>query len=65
MTTKRTSESAAEYVAGKMQTKSIDKIVGQPTIATYNILEDQLAVAASAVKTAAWGGRHGHLALLL
>ena len=32
---------------------------------TYGILEDQVAVAASAVKTLQWGGKHGHLALIV
>ena len=31
----------------------------------YGILEDQVAVAVSAVKTLQWGGKHGHLALIV
>ena len=31
----------------------------------YGILEDQIAVAASAVKTSQWGRKHGHLALII
>ena len=39
--------------------------MGEPTIITYGILEDQVAVAASAVKTSHWGGKHGHLLLIV
>ena len=39
--------------------------MGKPTIVTYSILEDQFIVAASAVKTSQWGGKHGHLALIV
>ena len=43
----------------------IDKIIGQPTNATVNLLKHQVAKIAAAVKTTSWGGRHGHLALVL
>eukprot|EP00804_Cyclotella_cryptica_P021358 CCRYP_001594-RA/>CCRYP_001594-RA protein AED:0.64 eAED:0.32 QI:0/0/0/0.6/1/1/5/0/975 len=43
----------------------IDKIVGQPSNSTVNVLKQQLAKIAAAVKTTSWGGRHGHLALVL
>ena len=43
----------------------IDKIIGQPTNATVNLLKQQVAKIAAAVKTTSWGGRHGHLALVL
>ena len=43
----------------------LDRIVGQPTTATVNHLRQQLAKIAAAVKTTSWGGRHGHLALVL
>ena len=39
--------------------------MGEPTIVTYGILEDQVAVAESAVKTSQWGGKHGHLARIV
>ena len=39
--------------------------MGDPTIVTYGILEDQVAVAESAVKTSQWGGKHGNLALIV
>eukprot|EP00804_Cyclotella_cryptica_P015847 CCRYP_006351-RA/>CCRYP_006351-RA protein AED:0.42 eAED:0.15 QI:0/0/0/0.6/1/1/5/0/704 len=41
------------------------KIVGQPTTSTVNHLRQQIAKLAAAVKTTSWGGRHGHLALVL
>eukprot|EP00804_Cyclotella_cryptica_P003839 CCRYP_020456-RA/>CCRYP_020456-RA protein AED:0.53 eAED:0.37 QI:0/-1/0/1/-1/1/1/0/425 len=43
----------------------IDKIMGQPSNSTVNVLKQQLAKIAAAVKTTSWGGRHGHLALVL
>eukprot|EP00804_Cyclotella_cryptica_P015596 CCRYP_003603-RA/>CCRYP_003603-RA protein AED:0.17 eAED:0.17 QI:0/-1/0/1/-1/1/1/0/82 len=43
----------------------LDKIVGQPTTSTVNHLRQQIAKIAAAVKTTSWGGRHGHLALML
>ena len=39
--------------------------MSKPTILTYGILEDQVEVATSAVKTSQWGGKHGHLALIV
>ena len=65
MSTERLTESVADYVAKKMGSKPVDNIVGEPTIVTYNHLEYQLAIAASAVKTTQWGGKHGHLALVV
>eukprot|EP00804_Cyclotella_cryptica_P022417 CCRYP_021145-RA/>CCRYP_021145-RA protein AED:0.48 eAED:0.36 QI:0/0/0/0.66/1/1/6/0/1537 len=44
---------------------SIDKIIGQPLNSTVNLLKQQVAKIAAAVKTTSWGGRHGHLALVL
>ena len=43
----------------------LDKVVGQPTTSTVNHLRQQIAKIAAAVKTTSWGGRHGHLALVL
>ena len=39
--------------------------MGEPTIVTYGILEDRIAVAVSAVKTSKWGGKNSHLALIV
>ena len=57
-------DTPAEYIAIKLRSHIIDKIVGEPTIETYNILFEQLAVGASLVKSTQWGGKHGHLALI-
>jgi hypothetical protein len=43
----------------------IDKIIGQPTNLTVNLLKQKVAKIAAAVKTTSWGRRHGHLALIL
>jgi hypothetical protein len=43
----------------------IDKIIGQPTNSTVNLLKQQVAKIVAAVKTTSWGRRHGHLALVL
>ena len=53
-----------DFVEQKLRNKSVDKLVGEPTIVTYIILEAQVAGAMSAVKTTQWGGKHGHLALI-
>ena len=44
---------------------TMDKIIGQPTNTTVNQLKQQVAKITAAVKTTEWGGRHGHLALVL
>ena len=54
-----------EFVEQKLRNKPVDKLLGEPTIVTYGILEDQVAVSASAVKTSQWGRKHGHLALIV
>ena len=54
-----------EFVEQKLQNKPFDNLLGEPTIVTYGILKDQVAVAASSFKTSQWGGKHGHLALIV
>ena len=58
-------EMVTEFVEPKLRNKPVDKLLGKPTIVTYGILEDQVAVAASAIKTPQWGGKHGHQALIV
>ena len=58
-------EMVTEFVEQKLRNKPVEKLVGEPKIVTYGILEDHVAVAASAVKTPQWGGKHGHLALIV
>ena len=48
-----------------MTTKPLDIIVGQPTTETMNKMVEQMAQMVAPVKTTAWGGRHGSLALVL
>ena len=48
-----------------MSTKPLDVIVGQPTTKTMNRMTEQMAQMVAPVKTTAWGGLHGSLALVL
>ena len=57
MSTDLNIEMVTEFVEQKLQNKPINKLLGGPTIVTYGILEDQVAVAASAVKTSQWETR--------
>ena len=54
-----------EAVRAMIAHMAMDKIIGQPTNSTVNHLKQQVAKIAAAVKTSKWGGRHGHLALVL
>ena len=65
MSTDLNIEMVTKFVEQKLRNKPVDKILGEPTIVTYGILEDQVKVAASAVKTSQWGGTHGHMALIV
>jgi hypothetical protein len=48
-----------------MAAKPLDVIVGQPTTETMNKIVEQMAQMVPPIKTTAWGGRHGSLALVL
>ena len=48
-----------------MAAKPLDVIVGQPTTATMDKMTEQMAQMVAPVKTTAWGGLHGSLALVL
>jgi hypothetical protein len=48
-----------------MATKPLDVIIGQPTTATMDKMTEQMAQMVASVKTTAWGGLHGSLALVL
>jgi flagellar hook-associated protein FlgK len=54
-----------EAVRAMIAHMPMDKIIGQPTNTTVNQLKQQAAKITAAVKTSKWGGRHGHLALVL
>ena len=57
--------SVHQTVSLLMSTKLLDVIVGQPTIKTMNQMREQMAQMVEPVKTTAWGGQHGSLALVL
>ena len=65
MSTDLNIEMVTEFVEQRPRNKPVDKLLGEPTIVTYDILEDQVAVAASDVKTSQWGRKHGRLALIV
>ena len=56
MSTDLNIEMVTEFVEQKLRNKLVEKLLGKPTIITYGILEDQVAVAASVIKTSQWGG---------
>jgi hypothetical protein len=57
--------SVHQTVSLLMPTKLLDVIVGQPTTKTMNRMMEQMAQMVAPVKTTAWGGLHGSLALVL
>ena len=65
MSTDLNTEMVNEFVEKKLRNKTVDKLLGKPTIVTYIILEYQVAVAVSVVKTLQWGGKHSHLELIV
>jgi hypothetical protein len=66
MSSPTTNEAAVrEAIRAIIAPMPIDKFIGQPTNLTVNLLKHQVAKIAAAVKTMSWGGRHGHLALVL
>jgi hypothetical protein len=60
-----TRSSVHQMVSLLMSTKPLDIIVGQPTTKTMNQMTEQIAQMVAPVKTTAWGGLHGLLALVL
>jgi hypothetical protein len=48
-----------------MSAKPLNVIVGQPITESMNKMTEQMAQMVAPVKTIAWGGRHGSLALVL
>ena len=65
MSTDLNIDMVTEFVEQKLQNKPVDKLLGEPTFITHGILEDQVAVAARAVKTSQWGGKHVHMELIV
>ena len=54
-----------KMVRRHMTAVPLNAIVGQPTLPAVQKLIKQLSACASHFHTNAWGGRHGHLALVL
>ena len=54
-----------EMVRGRMTAVPLNAIVGQPILPAVQKLVEQLSAYSSHFHTNAWGGRHGHLALVL
>jgi hypothetical protein len=54
-----------QMVALIMSAKPLDVIVGQPTTDSMDRMPEQMAQMVTPVKTTAWGGLHGSLALAL
>ena len=50
MSTDLNIEMVTEFVEQKLRNKPVKKLLGEPTIVAYGIIEDQVAVAASASK---------------
>jgi hypothetical protein len=63
--TSATGSSVHQTVSLIMMAKPLDIIVGQPTTETMNKMVEQMAQMVAPVKTTAWGGGHGSLALVL
>jgi hypothetical protein len=60
-----TGSSVHQTVALIMLAKPLDVIVGQPTTDSMDRMIEQMAQMVASVKTTAWGGLHGSLALVL
>jgi hypothetical protein len=60
-----TGSSVHQTVALIMPAKLLDVIVGQPTTKSMDRMAEQIAQMVAPVKTTAWGGLHGSLALIL
>ena len=58
-------ESVTDYVTARLNNKPIDRMHGEPTLVSYYLLVNQLAVKTTAVNTKQWGRKHGHLPLII
>ncbi len=57
--------SVHQTVSPIMSAKPLGVILGQPTTKSMNKITEQMAQMVAPIKTTAWGGRHGLLALVL
>ena len=49
----------------KFDAATITRVVGQPSLTSVRSLVDELAKIAAGCKTSKWGGKHGHLEVVL
>ena len=54
-----------EAVKEKIYSLPLDKVIGQPTMKTWQHAREQICKIVAQVKSTHWGGRHGHLPLVL
>jgi len=54
-----------EMIRAKFDAATITRVVGQPSLASVRTLVDELAKIAAGCKTSHWGGKHGHLKVVL
>ena len=57
--------SIRESVQDKVNSLPLDKLIGHPTMKTWQHLREQICKIAAQVRTTAFGGKHGHLVLVL
>ena len=58
-------DNPADHITTKLENFHIDRIVGEPTIDSYDSLIEQLCVGAALIKTTQWGGKFGHIPIIL
>jgi hypothetical protein len=63
--TSATGSSVHQMVSLIMSAKPLNVIIGQLTTNSMNKMAEQMAQMVAPIKTTAWGGRHGSLALVL
>ena len=54
-----------EMIRAKFDAASISRVVGQPSLTSVRSLVDELAKIVAGCKTSKWGGKHGHLKVVL
>ena len=57
--------SIREAIREKIYSLPLDKVIGQPSMKTWQHTREQSCKIVAQVKTTYWGGRHGCLALVL
>jgi hypothetical protein len=58
-------DTPADHITTKLKIFHVDRIMGEPTINSYDILLEQLAVGSALITTTQWGGKFGHIPLIL